>query len=296
MDTQSKIAVDHAIEQATQQPFRSKHLREVGGGCINRGYIIGDGERRFFVKLNRAELGHMFEAEAAGLAEIQASGSIRAPQPIACGTADRNAYLVLEFLALEGSAVDDDRLGRDLAAMHRVASETYGWHQDNTIGSTPQINPRSSDWVVFWRDQRLGYQLSLAAKHGHTGALQRKGDQLLGQLDQLLSGHRPAASLLHGDLWSGNYSGLADGTPVIFDPAVYFGDRETDLAMTELFGGFSPRFYAAYREAYPLEAGYNMRRTLYNLYHVLNHLNLFGGGYKAQAEDMMDRLLSESKP
>ena len=167
-----------------------------------------------------------------------------------------------------------------------------------TIGylpADPQPNRRDADWLRFWDERRLGHQLALAAAHGRGGRQQQRGERLLAALPALLAGHAPAASLLHGDLWSGNAGYLRDGTPVLFDPAVYYGDRETDLAMTELFGGFPPAFYHAYREAWPLPAGYELRRELYNLYHVLNHLNLFGGGYRAQAEDMIDALLSEVK-
>jgi fructosamine-3-kinase len=212
------------------------------------------------------------------------------------GATPRAAFLVLEHLELGrggGAGAGYETLGRQLAALHRTVRPQFGWDRDNTIGSTPQHNRRDDDWRRFWRERRLGYQLELAATHGHRGRLQQRGERLLAALPGLLAGHEPAASLLHGDLWGGNCAFLRDGTPVIFDPAVYYGDREADLAMTELFGGFPAGFYRAYREAYPLADGYEVRRTLYNLYHVLNHLNLFGGGYRAQAEDMIDALLSE---
>jgi fructosamine-3-kinase len=177
--------------------------------------------------------------------------------------------------------------------MHRVTQARFGWVQDNTIGSTPQINTPEEDWIVFWREHRLRFQLHLATRHGHGGRLRERGERLLDEFPRLFAEYQPAASLLHGDLWSGNYAYTREGEPVIFDPAVYYGDREADLAMTELFGGFGREFYAAYREAYPLDEGYAVRKTLYNLYHVLNHLNLFGGGYLSQAQGMIDRLLSE---
>lgn len=184
-------------------------------------------------------------------------------------------------------------LGHQLAALHRQPRPYFGWHRDNAIGSTPQLNGRHDDWIEFWRERRLGFQLDLAGRNGHCGSLQRQGEQLRARLAGLFEGYRPTPALLHGDLWSGNAASIADGQPVIFDPAVYYGDREADLAMTELFGGFPERFYAAYREALPLEAGYASRRTLYNLYHALNHLNLFGSGYRAQAEGMIAQLLAE---
>jgi fructosamine-3-kinase len=168
----------------------------------------------------------------------------------------------------------------------------FGWDRDNTIGSTPQLNEPSVDWVTFWRERRLGYQLELAARNGYRGRLKQRGERLLDGLGALLD-HNPVPSLLHGDLWGGNLGYDEAGEPVIFDPACYFGDREADLAMTELFGGFGRRFWAAYQEAWPLSEGYPVRKHLYNLYHVINHLNLFGGGYLSQAESMIDRLLAE---
>ena len=183
-------------------------------------------------------------------------------------------------------------LGQRLAGLHRSSAERFGWHRDNTIGATPQSNRWTASWIEFWRTQRLGFQLELAARNGYGGSLQRRGEQLLAQLDALLA-HDPAPSLLHGDLWGGNAAATPAGEPVLFDPACYYGDREADLAMTELFGGFAPAFYSAYRDTWQVDAGYAVRRDLYNLYHVLNHLNLFGGGYRAQAEGMIERLLSE---
>jgi protein-ribulosamine 3-kinase len=219
---------------------------------------------------------------------------VRVPSPVCWGSEKELAYLVLEYLALGPSTESSEAsLGIRLAQLHHHSGEYYGWHRTNTIGSTPQINIVGNDWLNFWREHRLNYQLRLAAQHGFGGSLQRKGEHLLNSLELILSGHDPRASLLHGDLWSGNHATLRDGQPVIFDPASYYGDRETDLAMTELFGGYSSRFYAAYREHYPLDPGYRLRKILYNLYHILNHANLFGGGYAAQAEHMIDTLLSE---
>ena len=291
----SCIAAD--ITQSTGEVFTARHANAVGGGCINATYVLDDEGRRYFVKLNAAARRAMFAAEAQGLEEIVRANVIRAPAPVCHGIAGDQAYLVLEFIALSRSGgASQEQLGQQLAAMHRVTRPRYGWTRDNTVGATPQHNTECDDWLEFWRTRRLGFQLQLAADNGYRGRLQSKGERLLAALPALLAGHTPPAALLHGDLWSGNYGVDARGAPVIFDPALYYGDRETDLAMTELFGGFSPRFYQAYNEAYPLPAGYRLRKSLYNLYHVLNHLNLFGGGYLAQAEQMLDRLLSEVMP
>ena len=279
------------IGDVTGEPFHVQRQRALGGGCINTASLISDGRRTFFVKLNSTARLAMFEAESEGLAALAAANAIRVPTPICTGLASAHSYLVTEWLDISGR-LDGARAGRQLAQLHRASADAFGWHRDNTIGATPQPNTPSKDWVAFWRDQRLGYQLKIAATRGYGGRLQSSGEHLLIALDALI-GHQLVPSLLHGDLWGGNIGATPDGEPVIFDPAVYHGDRETDLAMTELFGGFDARFQSAYREAWPLEPGDAIRRILYNLYHILNHLNLFGGGYLSQAQSMIDRLLAE---
>lgn len=286
-------AVAASIERATGTPFRAEKLAAVGGGCINRGFRVEGCGRQFFVKVNAAARLFMLEAEAAGLNEIDATGTVRVPRPICVGKNGSDAWIALEYLPLTPSAGDAmAQLGDRLAAMHRVTQRQVGWSRANTIGSTPQINTPCDDWIEFWRRHRLGYQLELAARNGYRGSLQDESLRLLDRLPDFFADYRPPASLLHGDLWSGNASATTSGEPVIFDPAVYFGDRETDLAMTELFGGFPEAFYRAYNRAWPLDHGYRRRRDLYNLYHVLNHLNLFGGGYLAQAQGMLGSLLA----
>lgn len=282
------------IAAATGTPFGTAAPRPVGGGCISSAYLLDDGSRRYFVKTNAAALAHMFEAEALGLREIARSNTVRVPEPVCWGSEGDTAYLMLEYIEFGSGAADSaERLGRQLARMHQVHANRYGWHMDNTIGSTPQINTPAHDWVTFWREHRLGYQLRLAERNVYGANLQRRGERLMESCGALYSGYVPPPSLLHGDLWGGNHGADAAGNPVIFDPAVYYGDREADLAMTELFGGFGHRFYQAYRAEYPLDPGYETRKTLYNLYHILNHLNLFGGSYLGQAQRMIDRLLSE---
>lgn len=287
-------AIDAHISQTTGQPFNSLTHVPLGGGCINAAYRISACGLDYFVKINAAASHAMFAAEAAGLLEILGSGAIRAPAPICHGTAGHASYLVLEFLDIAScSGHASEQLARRLACMHGRVAKQFGWRIDNTIGATPQSNTLHHDWISFWREERLEFQLRLAARNGINGSLQKKGAQLLALTEQFFPGYTPYPSLLHGDLWNGNCGVLRHGEPVVFDPAVYYGDRETDLAMSELFGGYPERFYAAYREACPLDPGYEVRKTLYNLYHVLNHANLFGGGYAAQAGRMLDRLLSE---
>jgi len=280
-----------AIGAASGEVFKPQSPRRVGGGDINDAYTLDDGRRRWFIKLNAATRIDMFAAEVDGLREIAATGALRVPQPLCHGSAAGRAYLVLEWLDLSGRG-NQEKLAHRLADLHRHTRADYGWFRDNTIGATVQPNAPCADWAAFWRERRLGHQLTLAAGAGNRALIER-GEALLARLPEFFSGYTPAASLLHGDLWAGNAAATAGGEPVIFDPAVYYGDREADLAMTELFGGFSERFYAAYREAWPLDPGYERRKTLYNLYHVLNHYHLFGGGYGQQAVRMMERLLGE---
>ena len=225
---------------------------------------------------------------------MASSNTITVPAPLCYGKTENQCYVVMEYLDLAGRP-DSIALARDVAAMHQVTAEQFGWSMNNTIGSTLQVNTYADNWINFWREHRLGFQLQLAADNGHGGKLQALGDLLLNDFPVLFDSYSPKASMLHGDLWGGNYGGLSDGTPVIFDPAFYYGDREAELAMTTLFGGFSADFYSAYEEAYPLDEGYAVRKQFYNIYHVINHLNLFGGGYHGQAVSMMQRVLAELK-
>ena len=290
MDTWQHI--EQQIKQATGRDFRVQGHQGVGGGCINAAFAVTDGDQRYFIKTNDARYAYMFEAETEALREMAASRTVRVPEPVCYGECGGQAYVVLEHLELGGSA-DMARFGRQFAAMHRVTADRFGWRIDNTIGSTPQPNTQSDNWIDFWREQRLGFQLETAARNGYGGELQRLGQRLQADMQALFVNHEVQASMLHGDLWGGNYGALRDGTPVIFDPAFYYGDREADLAMTALFGGFGSRFYAAYNEAWPLDPGYEVRKEFYNIYHIINHLNLFGGGYHGQAVSMLKRVLSE---
>lgn len=242
----------------------------------------------------------MFEAEIDGLHALAATGAVRTPAIVGAGNTADEAWLEVEYLAL--CALDragGARLGEQLAALHRARDpdDTYGWPRDNFIGATPQSNQPHRTWAGFFAAERLRPQLVLASGNGLPRELRDQGERLAERLAAFFVDYRPQPSLLHGDLWAGNagqlQSGPEAGTPAIFDPAVYRGDREADLAMSELFGGFPESFYAAYRLAWPLDPGYETRKTLYDLYHVLNHFNLFGGGYLGQAKRMIGKLLAE---
>ena len=284
------------ISDSTGRNFQAENVNRVAGGCINTTLIIDDGAASYFVKLNAAQCLPMFAAETDGLRELAAANTLRVPSPMCHGKDDVYSWLVLEHLPIPGSRDNADwkRLGRGLAMLHRHGHELYGWHRSNTIGSTEQVNTVSANWTDFVREHRIGFQLKLAAQNGYGGRLQARGERLLDQMSAFFREYVPEASLLHGDLWSGNIGFLGDGEPVIFDPAVYFGDRETDIAMSELFGGFDGTFYQAYQSEWPLDRGFHTRKHLYNLYHLLNHLNLFGQGYLAQCEATINRLLRVS--
>ncbi|MGR9014374.1 MAG: fructosamine kinase family protein [Gammaproteobacteria bacterium] len=287
-------AIVQDIEAATGQAFVLQNAKPLAGGDINAAYRLQAENRSFFVKLNAPDRVSMFEAEAAGLQALAQTQCIRVPKVFVCGQTAGHAFLVLEYIALTNlSSRSEQLLGRQLAQLHKQKQAYFGWQRDNTIGSTIQVNGCYDDWISFWQEQRLGYQLTLAAEQGYGGRLQTLGEMLCADLKPLFLGYQPQPALVHGDLWGGNVASDQQGNPVIYDPACYFGDRETDLAMTELFGGFSPAFYRAYHDAYPLDSGYASRKNLYNLYHILNHLNLFGRGYLHQAENRIGQLLAD---
>ena len=289
----SSALIQH-LQQVTGRNLQNHRLTSVGGGDINSAYKLQTADLVWFIKLNRADLADMFAAEAAGLRELSGIGAVRVPEVICFGQFQQHAYLVLNYIELGSLRGDSAQVfGRQLAQLHQQPQAFFGWQRDNTIGSTPQHNNRSDDWVEFWRQQRLGKQLQFAATNGYAGALQSRGEKLLEKVGGFFINYQPKPALLHGDLWGGNAAADSNGKPVMFDPACYYGDREADIAMTELFGGFGRDFHAAYQAEYPLDAGYKTRKTLYNLYHILNHLNLFGRGYLSQAKGMIDQLLAE---
>jgi protein-ribulosamine 3-kinase len=294
ISTSAFAAIASGIADAlgiTVQPQPTAHTH---GGCINESYRWDGSAGPLFVKVAGVERLGMLAAEAAGLHELAAANAVRIPRVLATGAAADHAYLVLEWIELGASSpAAAGRLGEQLARQHGVRAAQFGWHRDNTIGSTPQINGWTPDWPEFFRERRLRFQLDLARANGHDGRLQQRGMQLLASVREFFTSHQVMPSLLHGDLWGGNWGVDANDAPVLFDPAVYFGDREADIAMTRLFGGFGAEFHAAYAAHWPLDVGAAVRADLYNLYHVLNHLNLFGAGYLRQAESMLDRLLAE---
>ena len=277
--------------------LRPQPRERVHGGSINECYRWETDAGAIFVKVAPVRNIEMFAAEAAGLEELRRANAVRVPRVLGVGHGSQldqaRAWLALEWIQTGPATVTTDvTLGELLAKQHRATQTSFGWCRDNTIGSTPQLNAECPDWITFYGDLRLRYQLDLAAKNGFNGRLQDRGATLLDCLPHFFRTRKPTPSLLHGDLWGGNRLTDNNGQPVIFDPAVYYGDREADIAMTHLFGGYGKDFYAAYEAAWPRDPGHEIRADLYNLYHVLNHLNLFGGGYLRQAAGMIDRLLA----
>lgn len=264
----------------SEQPIFGGDINQAARVTFQHGGVM-------FVKWNRRANGDFFQAEAHGLRTLAAANAIRVPEVYAAS--GDPAYLAMEWIEpYEGYASDvvAERLGHELAALHRCMGDAFGLDADNYIGSLPQPNTQEKGWVAFYRDHRIGAQMAIARQRGR---LPKAREDLLTRLqewlDVFLDDAAISPSLLHGDLWSGNYMVAANGEPVLIDPATYYGHREVDLAMTELFGGFSPRFYAAYNEVYPLE-GYEQRRQLYQLYPLLVHMNLFGEGYAARVDSI----------
>jgi len=286
--------ISQQISRHTGRHFSVETKRSVGGGSINDAYSISGNEQAYFIKFNQLVQLTMFEAERDGLTELFDSQSIRVPQVLLTGTSNSHAFIVLEHLSLTGKQ-NPSLMGEQLARLHSVTSDRYGWYRDNTIGATVQCNDWHADWVSFWAECRLGYQLELASNNGIGQSVVKLCESLRSHVGAFFTNDKPQASLLHGDLWGGNAAYDLSGEPVIFDPAVYYGDRESDIAMTELFGGFGQEFYIAYNNSWPLDSGYKVRKTLYNQYHILNHFNLFGGSYGQQAERMAKQLLAECR-
>jgi protein-ribulosamine 3-kinase len=291
-------ALEQAITDATRADFEITSVAPVSGGCIHTALRVSGedagGKKSYFAKLNAAERAPMFAAEAEGLATLAAARTLEVPAVVAHGRDDEFAWLVLEWLELVPlDAASAARLGDALAMQHRLPQAAFGWGRDNFIGASPQLNGTSEDWLAFWRAQRLHAQLRLAAHNRLPSKMIDRGERLVADCEAFFTTYRPEKSLLHGDLWGGNAAALADGTPAVFDPAVYVGDREADVAMTELFGGFPAEFLAAYRARWSLDDGYRVRKDLYNLYHRLNHANLFKGSHVRESERAIERLLAE---
>jgi fructosamine-3-kinase len=263
-----------------------RKLVAVGGGDIAAAFRVESAAQPVFLKVGGPA--HPFDAEALALQEIAGTNTLRVPRVLAVGQAEGAGYLLLEWIEL-ADAGDWEVAGAALAALHERTRPNHGWPRDNTIGASIQRNAPAASWAEFYRERRLRPQFALARDHGLDGlaALEARACRAS---DALLSGHAPPASVLHGDLWRGNLRFDQSGAPVAFDPATYHGDAETDLAMPRLFGGFPESFYRAYAARRPPASGAGDRLALYQLYHVLNHANLFGAGYVAHAAALIEQI------
>ena len=261
----------------------------VSGGSISATWRVSSDSGFIFVKTDAK---HFLEAEMKGLVLLGKSNTVRVPKVLAFDTIGGQSYLATEWLDfVPNNKESESLLGGYLAQLHRCEHDHFGLCHNNFIGRTPQENIWTASWPEFYRDYRLQPQFSLATENRFNGVLLKLGSRLCERIDDFFDHEPVQVSLLHGDLWGGNWGTIFNGEPVIYDPAVYWGHREADLAMTELFGGFSDVFYRAYQEAWPTSELYPIRRDLYNLYHVLNHLNLFGGAYYSNAVGLINRLL-----
>ncbi|HSW53635.1 MAG TPA: fructosamine kinase family protein [Ignavibacteriaceae bacterium] len=263
-----------------------KSIFSLSGGCISDAFkVTTENGSNFFLKYNSSASNDMFIKEANGLKELSKTNAIRIPEVLGFD----EDYILLEFIPT-GSRKKNffEEFGCKFAEMHKYNFESYGFYEDNYIGSNPQKNipdaKEKNDWVRFYFNKRILFQLELAERLGNSTDALRKGiSKLEDKIEDIIGNSKEKSSLLHGDLWGGNYIVDENGNAVLIDPAVYYGHREADLGMTKLFGGFNSEFYCAYNETFPLEDGYEYRENIYKLYHVLNHLNLFGGGYYSQA-------------
>lgn len=283
-------SIEKAITQSTGEKFTISEKQSISGGDINDAYKVSNKQERYFVKVNDAQHLKHFETEAYALAQIDNIHQINCPNVIAYGASGDKSYLILDFIPFDKATKTDWYcLGEQLASMHKKSVHgQFGWQSDNYIGDTLQPNNWSSNWRTFFSEQRIGWQLQL---------LQEKSIKL-GSIEHIVESchdallhHNIKPRLVHGDLWQGNL-GFTNNSAVIFDPACYYGDREVDIAMTELFGCLPKEFYLGYQAVFPLTHGYEQRKIIYNFYHILNHANLFGGVYIEQSKAVLSRIMS----
>ncbi|MGB3780021.1 MAG: fructosamine kinase family protein [Tunicatimonas sp.] len=277
------------LTEALSEPVVVQGMKSLSGGCINQAVKLTTNRGIFFAKWSATAPADQFVREAEALQELaKASTLLQIPRVILVQTDP--PLLVTSFLepATGSTAPPDEQLGRGIAELHRYKHDRYGFHQNNYCGATPQDNRWNDDWIAFYGQQRLGHLMKLLEqKRGLSDSERKAYAQLMDRLPQLV-GHHPPPALTHGDLWSGNALYSASG-PALIDPACAYADRESDLALMAMFGGFSDRTWAAYQEAYPLPAGWQQRRPLYQLYHYLNHDYLFSGAYGRQALAIAER-------
>ena len=295
LDHLLRTTVTASLTETLGETIAISRISRVAGGDINTCFLMESNRGAFFVKTSsHIQAAAMFRGEIGNLKALSgAAHDFRVPSPVTQGQVNDQAYLVIE--ALDFSKEHNWLMfGRELARLHRTSSRRFGWNDHNFIGLTRRVNSWSENWCDFWWQCRLLPQFESACQNGFEQPLTGFMGPLQRVTEKLLAGHQPVPSLLHGDLWQGNTGFCRDGLqPALFDPACYYGDRETDIAMTALFGGFPGEFYSAYQQAWPMDAGYSQRKSLYNLYHLFNHLNLFGAGYLQQCIAVIRKLVAK---
>lgn len=295
-----KADIQRAVEQLVSDPISVTHFQRVGGGCISEAFHVhlissNGAESQWFLKSNDIKFRLHFQCEERGLAAIAETATITVPQVIAEGVSDSRAWLAMEWIDQNPKSGNFfATFGHQLAEMHRYTSgSAIGWTEDNYLGSTLQKNRSINCWPDFFAKQRIEFQLKMACDLLRVPRdLEEMVESILSKMHEILEGSEGETSLLHGDLWSGNYLSRNDGTPVLIDPAVYRGNREAEFGMLRLFGNCPSSFYDAYQETFPLPDGWQRRCQLYTLYHLLNHLNLFGPTYVDDCKRICHEILS----
>lgn len=278
------------IERVTGVPFSIVNKKQASGGDINQTFYLISDKTKYVVKINSVDYPTMFEQESNGLNILSKSEAFVVPKVITLGLFEQYRYLILEFIEMsqQGSI---QKFATALATLHCRSHSKFGLEENNYIGTTPQNNSSSKDWGEFFCEHRLAFQLNLLAPKSSNVRIFDRSEQLLNVLPAFLNRHRPKPALVHGDLWQGNYTYTETGKPVIYDPACYYADHEVDLAMLELFGNPGSEFFEGYKEIKTIKSGYSIRKKIYNLYHILNHANMFGGSYIQQSEQLIDDIL-----
>lgn len=264
------------------------NYRPVSGGDISKAFLVHTENRNYFVKINyNADALAMFMAEQKSLNAIAETQTIKTPKIIDCNKFEQSAYLLLEHIATQQPTDNDfEKFGKQLAKLHLVTTKEFGFDTDNFIGNLPQSNQKHKDWATFYAKERLVPQFTMALENNLLSTKEiPKETEIIKVIDNFCENKTP--SLLHGDLWSGNFLISQNGKPYLIDPAVYYGHNEVDIAMTRLFGGFSPTFYKAYHDVIPKSNYYEDCIQLYQLYYLLVHLNLFGSSYYNSVKRIM---------
>ena len=289
-------AIEKSIQAARISDFSLSHQQVVSGGDISQAYVVSGNHQQFFVKINSSAFLGNFQQEVLGLSYLARCHQLVTPQVITTGVHQRQSFLVLEYLDLSQSG-KDSCFAESLVSLHQITAQEFGFESNNYIGGNPQYNSWLSDWGQYFVEYRLRPQFELLFQGNLKSSIDNKvtenSETLMKQCRFILNSHAPQPSLVHGDLWQGNYAFDRHGNPVVYDPACYFADSEVDIAMLEMFGSPSAEFYSVYYQQRPPKSGIEIRKKIYNLYHLLNHANLFGGGYLSRVVNSIEQILKD---